>query len=113
MFKLVRSSETIDRQPEPGRLIKNYLTKEFSESFSIAVGELDDSVHSVPNTEPYDRVYYCFHGQAIFQIDDEILNVSEGDAIFLSKNTAYTYTASGKFKAVIINLPAFGSDPKK
>lgn len=107
-YKLVRSAETIDRNPSPDYLIKNYLTKEFNKDFSVAVAELNNNVHSVADSEPYDRVYYCFLGQATFSIDNNTINVAEGDMIFINKNTAYSYLTKEKFKAVLINMPAFG-----
>lgn len=104
-FKLVKSDDGVVRKRDDSYSIKNYLTKDFNENFSVAVSTLNgeqELTKSIVN----DRVYYFIEGDAIFNIDGKEIKVSNEDVLFIEKNTWYSF--SGNFKAVLINMPAFG-----
>ena len=51
-------------------------------------------------------VYYFITGDAVFNVEGNIINIHAEDVLFIEKNTEYSFY--GNFKAVLINLPAFG-----
>jgi len=106
MYKFVKSSETTTRNHNDCYSITNYLTKEFSQDFSLAVSELKDGEHELTKSVASDRIYYFIEAQAKFVIDGKELLINKDDVLFIEKNTEYSF--GGKFKAVLINLPAFG-----
>ena len=106
MVKLVKSNETTTRNHSDAYSITNYLTKDFSKDFSLAVSNLDNGGHETTKSETSDRVYYFISAKATFTIGDKIFEVNDGDALFIGKNTDYSF--KGAFKAVLINMPAFG-----
>ena len=105
MFKLVRSSDTTSRNHNGSYTITNYLTKEFSKDFSIAVSKMTNGNHELTRSVTSDRIYYFIEAQAEFVIGNETLAIRGDDVLFIEKNTDYSF--SGTFKAVLINLPAF------
>lgn len=86
--------------------IKNYLTKDFNENFSLAVSELKDGVHELTKSVVSDRIYYLITGKAKFLLDNDEIEVKAKDVLYIEKNTEYSF--SGSFEAVLINIPAFG-----
>ena len=104
IYKLVKNQETIVRNHDENHSIKNYLTRDFNENFSVAVSELNGELTLTKSTSS-DRIYYFVEGKATFRINEEDLIVENADVLFIEKNTEYSIV--GKFKAVLINLPAF------
>ena len=105
-FKLVKNEEGNTRNHSDSYSIKNYLTREFSENFSLAVSEMIDGEHEVTKSVASDRVYYFISADATFVVDGQSINIKSEDVLFIEKNTEYSF--SGNFKAVLINMPAFG-----
>lgn len=103
-FKLVKSREGFVRKRDDSYSIKNYLTKDFNENFSLAVSTLNGE-HELTKSITSDRIYYFIEGHAIFNIDGNEIKVFSEDILFIEKNTYYSF--SGNFKAVLINIPAF------
>jgi len=104
-FKLVKNSDCVTRNHNDSYSIKNYLTKDFNQNFSLAISELNGE-HELTKSVASDRVYYFIEGSATFDIEGSELNVAREDTLFIEKNTEYSF--KGKFKAVLINMPAFG-----
>lgn len=105
-FKLVKNEEGFVRNHSDIYSIKNYLTKDFSENFSLAVSTLLDGEHELTRSVSSDRLYYFIEADAIFNVDRNDLKISNEDVLFIEKGTWYSF--SGHFKAVLINMPAFG-----
>lgn len=105
MYKLVTKEDTIVRNHNESYSIRNYLTKDFNKDFSLAVSELNGD-HQLTMSTASDRIYYIIEGEAIFKINKDNIKIKKEDALFIEKNTEYSF--SGKIKAVLINIPAFG-----
>lgn len=105
IYKLVKDTDGIIRKHSDSYSIKNYLTKDFSKDFSLAVSMLNGE-HELTKSIASDRIYYFIEGNAEFIIDGNTVNVNKDDTLFIEKNTEYSF--KGNFKAVLINLPAFG-----
>lgn len=105
IYKLIKNSDAPVRKHNESYSIKNYLTKEFNKDFSLAVSELDGE-HELTKSTASDRIYYFIDGNARFIIDGITIEVEKDDTLYIEKNTEYSF--SGNFKAVLINLPAFG-----
>lgn len=105
-FKLVKNDDGNVRNHNDSYSIKNYLTKDFSENFSLAVSELIDGEHELTKSVASDRIYYFIEANATFIVEGNEMNILSGDVLFIEKNTEYSF--SGSFKSVLINIPAFG-----
>ena len=105
-FKLVKNAGGSIRKHSDSHCIKNYLTKDFSEDFSLAISELKDGEHELTKSIASDRIYYFIDANAEFIVAGEKMTISGRDVLFIEKNTRYSF--SGNFKAVLINMPAFG-----
>ena len=104
MYIKVNNKDKKTRGEGSQYFIDNYLTKENTKNISVAVSHLRGKINRTCNTES-DRIYYFIKATAEFEINNEIISVSDGDVIFISKNTLYSVV--GNFDAVLINTPAF------
>ena len=104
MYIKVNNKDKKTRGEGSQYFIDNYLTKENTKNISVAVSHLRGKINRTCNTES-DRIYYFINATAEFEINNEIISVSDGDVIFISKNTLYSVV--GNFDAVLINTPAF------
>jgi len=87
--------------------ISNYVTKETSKGFSLAVVALR-GLHGKVRSSVSDRGYYILQGRANVFVGDESSEVSVGDAVFIPAGT--WHAIEGDVKYCVINSPAF--DPK-
>ena len=110
-YKLVKNNNTYIRKKDDNYSIKNYLTKDFNKNFSLAVSTMLDGEHELTKSTLSDRIYYFIEADVIFNIDGESVSVSNEDVLFIPKDVWYSF--SGKFKAVLINIPAFGIEDDK
>jgi mannose-6-phosphate isomerase-like protein (cupin superfamily) len=104
-YKIIKEQNTTGRNHNNAYSIKNYLTKDFNEKFSVVVTELKDGEHELTKNISSDRVYYFITANALFKIDDDVIPVTDGDVLFIEKDTFYSF--KGSFKAVLMSLPAF------
>ena len=104
MYKKISNNEKITRKISEVHSADNYLTKETTESVSIAVTKLNGKLDS--NKITNERVYYFISANVNFIIDNEKIHCDSGDVLYLDKNTIYS--AEGDFEAVTINVPAYG-----
>ena len=104
MYKKISNNEKITRKISEVESADNYLTKETTESVSIAVTKLNGKLDS--NKITNERVYYFISANVNFIIDNEKIHCDSGDVLYLNKNTIYS--AEGDFEAVTINVPAYG-----
>ena len=104
MYKKISNNEKITRKISEVHSADNYLTKETTESVSIAVTKLNGKLDS--NKITNERVYYFISANVNFIIDNEKIHCDSGDVLYLNKNTIYS--AEGDFEAVTINVPAYG-----
>ena len=104
MYKKISNNEKITRKISEVHSADNYLTKETTESVSLAVTKLNGKLDS--NKITNERVYYFISADVNFIIDNEKVHCDSGDVLYLDKNTSYS--AEGDFEAVTINVPAFG-----
>jgi len=65
IFKVVKDRDTITRNHNENYSIKNYLTKDFNENFSLAVSELMSGEHELTKSIASDRIYYFIEAKAI------------------------------------------------
>lgn len=105
MYKIIKKSESTLREISETYIARNYITKDVSPNFSLAVNSATD--HLETETTLYDRIYYVLSGEISLKIDGDVHTVKPGDGIFISKNTTYEF--SGTFEAVVVNQPAFGT----
>ena len=104
MYIKIGSNEKITRGEGTQYSIDNYLTKNIANNISVAVSHLHGRINKTKNLES-DRVYYFIKANDKIEIDDEIVQVNDGDVIFITKNTLYSI--DGKSDAVLTNTPAF------
>ena len=102
---IIRSEKAVVRASDDIEM-RNYITKELSQSISLAVAKLD-GIHPKTKSLRSDRAYYIFEGEGIIEIDREIHNIKTGDAIYVPKDTEYSI--QGKLKFIVINSPPFDS----
>ena len=103
MFIQYKKEDKVTRG-EGNYFIDNYLTKDKSPNISVAVSHLNGKICNTRNIES-DRVYYFINADAKFKINNEDVNVKDGDVLYIEKNTSYSM--EGSFDAVLINTPAF------
>ena len=103
MFIQYKKEDKVTRG-EGNYFIDNYLTKDKSPDISVAVSHLNGFMDKTKNIES-ERVYYFIKAEAVFIINNEIVNVKDGDVLYIEKNTSYSM--KGHFDAVLINSPAF------
>ena len=104
MYKKISNNEKITRKISEAHSADNYLTKETTESVSLAVTKLSGKIDLSKISN--ERVYYFISADVNFIINDEKVHCSSGDVLYLDRDT--TYSAEGDFEAVTINVPAFG-----
>lgn len=104
MYKKISKNEKITRQISEVHSADNYLTKETTESVSLAVTRLNGKLDS--SRIENERVYYFISADVDFIIEDEQIHLESGDVLYIDKNT--TYSAAGNFEAVTVNVPAYG-----
>ncbi len=109
MYKIVRQSEGTIRQIAETYKATNLITKDLSPNVSLAITEANN--HHEVETTLYDRLYFVLEGTIELVLDGETVQLKSGDSCFIDKNTEYEI--SGTFKTVIVNQPAFGTDPDK
>ncbi len=104
MYKKITKKEKVTRKITDAHSADNYLTKETTESISLAINKLDGKLDLLKTVN--ERVFYFISADVEFIIDDEKVHFKDGDVLYLDKNT--TYSANGRFEAVVVNSPAFG-----
>ena len=104
MYNKISNNEKITRKISEVHSADNYLTKETTESVSLAVTKLNGKLDS--NKITNERVYYFISADVNFIINNEKVHCDSGDVLYLDKDTIYS--AKGDFEAVTINVPAFG-----
>lgn len=104
MYKKISKNEKVTRQINDMHSVDNYLTKETTESVSVAINKLNGKLDS--SITKNERVYYFINADVDFLIDGETVHFESGDLLYLDKNTMFS--ASGEFEAVVINTPAYG-----
>ena len=105
MFKIVRKQEAAVRKISETYEARNYITKDFSQAFSLAVNTATG--HAERETNDYDRIYFIISGELLINVDGANDSIGAGDSLFISKGTVYDF--SGTFEAVVVNQPAFGT----
>lgn len=88
--------------------IRNYITKEISNEFSLAVSTLD-GIHPKTLNTSSERAYYIIEGEGIVTVGGETSQVTTGDTVLIPKNT--THSIEGTIKYLVLNSPPF--DPLK
>lgn len=104
MYKKITKKEKVTRKITDVHSADNYLTKETTESISLAINKLDGKLDLLKTVN--ERVFYFISADVEFIIDGEKVHFENGDVLYLDKDT--TYSANGKFEAVVVNSPAFG-----
>lgn len=104
MYKKITKNEKVTRKITDVHSADNYLTKETTQNISLAINRLDGKLDFVKTVN--ERVFYFISANVDFLIDNEKVHLEDGEVLYLSKDT--TYSAIGKFEAVVINSPAFG-----
>ena len=104
MYKKITKKEKVTRKITDVHSAYNYLTKETTESISLAINKLDGKLDLLKTVN--ERVFYFISADVEFIIDGEKVHFEDEDVLYLDKNT--TYSANGKFEAVVVNSPAFG-----
>ncbi len=89
---------------EKGYTVDNYLSKENNMGYSIVRTHLDGKHPFMKNINS-NRTYYFINGSATFVVENEKINVSEGEMLVIPKNTKYAF--KGKFTAMLVDCPAF------
>lgn len=104
MYKKITDNEKVTRKITDVHFADNYLTKETTESISLAVNILDGKLDLIKTVN--ERVFYFISADVDFIIDGNAEHFKDGEVLYLAKGTSYS--ANGKFKAIVVNTPAFG-----
>ena len=104
MYKKISNNEKVTRVINEMHSADNYLTKETTESMSLAVTKLNGTLDSCITKN--ERVYYFINANVDFKINGETVHLESGDVLYLDKNTEFS--AEGSFEAVTVNSPAHG-----
>lgn len=104
MYKKITKKEKITRRITDVHSADNYLTKETTENISLAINKLDGKLDLVKTVN--ERVFYFISADVEFIIDGKKVHFEDEDVLYLDKDT--TYSANGRFEAVVVNSPAFG-----
>lgn len=100
---IVKSHDALARHAE-NVVIFNYLTKEDSETVSLARAQLS-GLHG-PTVNPVsDRVYYVLTGEAVVMIDDRESLLKSGDMAFI--RSGQRHSISGEAEYLVLNSPPF------
>ena len=90
-------------------IVQNLFDVEGYEKLSVAkvkvVGE-----QKLGLDQESDTAYYVLEGEVKFFIDDDIIEVTRGDLIFIPKNTKYK--DSGQLTLLAISVPKFNRDKR-
>lgn len=105
-MKIVRKNDARIRKIDNTKIALNYITKDDSKNLSLAVTESNEDYVEIINS-PYDRIYYVLSGTLYLEIDERKEQIGEEEAIFIEKHQEYMLR--GKFKAIVVNSPAYGS----
>ena len=109
MYKIVRQSEGVFRQIAENKSANNLINKDVSPNISLATTKATDYYEK--ETTPYDRTYFVLDGELELTVEDDTNTLQKGDSCFVHKGTEYEMR--GTFEAVVINQPAFGTEPDK
>lgn len=104
MYKKITKNEKVTRKITDVHSADNYLTKETTENISLAINRLDGKLDLIKTVN--ERVFYFLSADVDFLIDNEKVHFEDGEVLYLSKDTSYS--ANGRFEAVVVNSPAFG-----
>lgn len=104
MYKKITKKEKVTRKITDVHSADNYLTKETTENISLAINKLDGKLDLLKTVN--ERVFYFISADVEFIIDGEKVHFEDEDVLYLDKDT--TYSANGRFEAVVVNSPAFG-----
>lgn len=100
---IIRLGEARIRKTE-NMEVANYITRESSNNFSLAVVNLQGRHPKVRNRTS-DRGYFILEGGATVVVADKTAEVSAGDAVFIPAGT--WHSIEGKVKYVAVNSPPF------
>ena len=99
--------ETKSVEVEKNYIVDNFLSKDDNMGYSIVKTHLDGSHPFMKNIKS-NRTYFLLRGSGQFYMDDEIINLSEGEMLVIPKNTKYAF--KGNFDSILIDSPAFDSN---
>ncbi|MGL5646567.1 MAG: AraC family transcriptional regulator [Clostridium sp.] len=71
-------------------LKENTITNMNYELLYISRSKCDSDWHSTSHFHPFTEIFYITEGMGSFQLDDEWINVSSGDLIFINPNCLHT-----------------------
>ena len=109
MYKIVHSTEGAIRQIADNKTANNLITKDISPDVSLATTKAIDYYEK--EITSYNRIYFVLDGELELIINDEINALQKGDSCFIGKGTEYEMR--GTFELVIVNQPAFGTEPEE
>ena len=92
---------------EKNYIVDNFLSKDDNMGYSIVKTHLDGK-HSFMKNIKSNRTYFLLKGNGQFYVEDEIINLNEGEMLVIPKNTKYAF--KGNFDSILVDCPAFNSD---
>lgn len=104
MYKIVKKSEGTLHKIAENKQAMNYITKNITSDFSLAVIKAEN--FDEMETATYNRIYYVLSGQLELTFDGVKNILKSGDTCYLQKGSKYQM--SGTFGTIVINQPAFG-----
>ena len=100
---IIRTGDARIRRTE-NMEVANYITRESSNSFSLAVIALQGRHPKVRN-HTSDRGYFVLEGRASVVVGERTAEVSAGDAVFIPAGT--WHSIEGDVKYLVVNSPPF------
>jgi ethanolamine utilization protein EutQ (cupin superfamily) len=106
----IRKSDAVARKISDSYQVTNFLTREASESVSLAIGQADNHSETTRNVRS-DKIYYVIEGKLVLKQGGNELVAEPGDVVFIPKNTQYGF--GGSFRAILVNSPAFNPEDER
>ena len=100
-------SENVEVNDFRNIAVKNLFNEKTFEKLSIAKVQIKGN-QDFGLDKKSDIFYYVLNGQGRFFIEDQIIEVKEGDLVYIPKNTRYK--DEGNLKLLAISSPRFDSD---
>lgn len=92
---------------ENNYIVDNFLSKDDNMGYSIVRTHLDGKHPFMKNIKS-NRTYYLLKGNGQFYVEDEIIELNEGEMLVIPKNTKYAF--KGKFDSILVDCPAFNPE---
>ena len=90
--------------------LKDIINKNDSKNISVAIIVHKGNEVELHHSDLSDRIYFVILGKGKFHFKNEIVNVGEGDLIYIPKNVSYCSVGQDNFTCLSVLSPAFDQE---